>query len=600
MQRRGEYSMSIIRTSAVGIPRVVSALGAVAPGVRGDSWLAMATQLLDARPDLESILRRRFGDQAGLWRYFTTMGRDQRVLVAPGGARMDILNLARHVREVVVCDLHGEYAELTRRMALEDGLTNIQCQVVAGLDRLPFQDGEFSLTWSSFEDGEARKREHLESVLRELRRVAGDGEVVVTWTDSRTLSDALSRWFKPGPKPGAGVPTFVFAALKPSGPGSERILETNTNGAFYVPQEAKRDDSASPAGGSPWQRVSGAYRSIRKRTMRVQLLSVGPEDRRPFLLRLLAAAGYPAAEVEHCHASIKGTAAVRVRLDDGGERGTLVIPGSKVAESYARRNYRVVSELLQEPLLPAATRRLILQPITAGEHEGQAFYLYRWVSGLNGYPAAQGGVAPAVVTRRGFEFLDSLPAKSPAELLAGGALRDLLAGHREAIARLCGSEDDRSRLDAVIDQVRTALEGLQLRATFIHGDFVPQNLIFTDSAEELQGVIDWEFGSTRSAAVIDYLQLVLSQDRAVRGIVFGEQVVECLRAGSREAPLAWEVSGVAQHLQLPAGRLRQLVMLYWLHVTSRQAPFFHDRTFDRRWVSENVTAVLSASAECRA
>jgi hypothetical protein len=143
-------------------------------------------------------------------------------------------------------------------------------------------------------------------------------------------------------------------------------------------------------------------------------------------------------------------------------------------------------------------------------------------------------------------------------------------------------------------------EGLQLRATFIHGDFVPQNLIFTDSAEELQGVIDWEFGSTRSAAVIDYLQLVLSQDRAVRGIVFGEQVVECLRAGSREAPLAWEVSGVAQHLQLPAGRLRQLVMLYWLHVTSRQAPFFHDRTFDRRWVSENVTAVLSASAECRA
>jgi hypothetical protein len=392
----------------------------------------------------------------------------------------------------------------------------------------------------------------------------------------------------------------VSAALKPPGPGSEWILETNTNGAFYAPHEAERDESVSTGGGSPWQRVSGAYRSIRKRTRRVQLLSVGPEDRRPFLLRLLAAAGYPAARLEHCHASIKGTAAVRVRLDVGGERGTLVLPGSKVAESYARRNYQVVSELLQEPLLPAATRRLILQPITAGEHEGQAFYLYQWVSGLNGYPAAQGGVAPAVVTRRGFEFLDSLPAKSPVELLAGGTLRDLLAGHREAIARLCGSEEDRSRMDAVIDQVRAAMEGLRLPATFIHGDFVPQNLIFTDSAEELRGVIDWEFGSTRSAAVIDYLQLVLSQDRAVRGILFGGQVVECLRAGPQGAPLAWEVSGAAEHLQLPAGRLRQLVMLYWLHVTARQAPFHHDRTFDRRWVSENVTAVLGASAVRRA
>jgi len=291
---------------------------------------------------------------------------------------------------------------------------------------------------------------------------------------------------------------------------------------------------------------------------------------------------------------------VRATLDDGGERGTLIIPGSKVAESYALRNYQVVSELLQEPLLLAAARRLILQPITAGEHEGQAFYIYKWVSGRNGFPAAQGGVAPSAVARCGFGFLDLLPAKSPRELLAGETLRNLLAGQREAITRLCRSEEERRRLDAVIDHVRTVVEGLRLPATFIHGDFVPLNLIFADSAEELEGVIDWEFGSTRSAALIDYLQLVMSQDRAARGVVFGEQVVECLHAGLQGSPLAWEVSGVAEHLQLPTGRLRQLVMLYWLHVTSRQAPFFHYRIFDRRWVSENVMAVLSAFAGRRA
>lgn len=590
--------MSIIRTLTSGTPGVVSALGTVAPGGRGDTWLAMVTALLDARPDLELVLRRRFGDQAGLWRYFTTMQRDQRVLVAPGCARMDILNLARQVREVVVCDIHGEYAELTRRMALEDGLTNIKCQVVARLDRLPFPDGEFSLAWSSFEGGEVRRRKCLESTLRELRRVTGDGEVVVAWTDSGTALEEFFRRFKPRPKPGTGavVPPFMLAALKPSCPGSERILETNTNGAFYVPHGSKRDESAPPGGGSAWQRVSGAYRSIRRRTRPVYLLSVGPEDRRSFLLRLLAGAGYPSAEVEHCHASIKGTAVARVTLDDGGERGTLVIPGSKVAEAYALRNHQVVSELLQEPLLPAAARRLILQPITAGEHEGQAFYIYKWVSGRNGYPVAQGGVAPSAVTRCGFEFLDSLPAKSPPELLTDGALGDLLAGHREAIARLCRSEEERRRLDVVVDLVRAAMEGLHLPATFVHGDFVPQNLIFADSAEELSGVIDWEFGSTRSAALIDYLQLVMSQDRAARGVVFGEQVAECLHAGLQGPPLAWEASGVAEHLQLPAGRLRQLVMLYWLHVTSRQAPFFHYRIFDRRWASENVMAVLSAFA----
>lgn len=590
--------MSLIRRSTIGTPGVVSALGAVAPGAHGDTWLAMVTDLLEARPDLESVLRRRFGDQAGLWRYFTTMGRDQRVLVAPGCARMDILNLARHVREVVVCDIHGEYAELTRRMAREAGLTNISCQVVARLDQLPFPDGEFSLAWCSFEGGEAGRRRRLESTLRELRRVAGDGEVLVAWTDSGTVLDDFSRLFRPRPKPGAGAgaPPFMSAALRSSGPGSERMLETNTSGTFYVRHGSKRGDSAPTGGGSPWQRVSGAYRSIRSRTRRVYLLSVGPEDRRTFITRLLAGAGYPAAEVEHCHASIKGTVVVRATLDAGGERGTLVIPGSKVAESYALRNHQVVSELLQEPLLSAGVRRLILQPITAGEHEGQAFYIYRWVSGRNGYPVARGGVAPSAVTRCGFEFLDSLPAKSPPELLTGETLRDLLAGHRDAVARLCRSEEERRRLDAVVDHVRAAMEGLHLPATFIHGDFVPQNLIFADSADELEGVIDWEFGSTRSAALIDHLQLVMSQDRAVRGGVFGDQVVECLHAGLQGPPLAWEASGVAERLRLPAGRLRQLVMLYWLHLTARQAPFFHYRIFDRRWAGENVIAVLSAFA----
>jgi SAM-dependent methyltransferase len=92
---------------------------------------------------------------------------DARVLDLGCGGGHVSYRVARHVREVVACDLTADMLDQVKRTASERGLDNIVAQQGAA-ERLPFADGAFDIVLSRFS---AHHWHNMEAGLREARRV---------------------------------------------------------------------------------------------------------------------------------------------------------------------------------------------------------------------------------------------------------------------------------------------------------------------------------------------------------------------------------------------------------------------------------------------
>jgi aminoglycoside phosphotransferase (APT) family kinase protein/O-antigen/teichoic acid export membrane protein len=154
-------------------------------------------------------------------------------------------------------------------------------------------------------------------------------------------------------------------------------------------------------------------------------------------------------------------------------------------------------------------------------------------------------------------------------------------------------------MDRLTDELHAALAGRTVPLSWVHGDFVPSNILVAADGDAVSGIVDWEVAAPRGLPSIDVVALLLSTRAQRQRQELGRVVRELVRGapwtGFERALLD---SGC---LELPAGRVesRTLVLLWWLqHVAANVTK---STRYDRRglWAWWNIHMVLDALEEAR-
>ncbi|MCB0209645.1 MAG: phosphotransferase [Anaerolineae bacterium] len=150
---------------------------------------------------------------------------------------------------------------------------------------------------------------------------------------------------------------------------------------------------------------------------------------------------------------------------------------------------------------------------------------------------------------------------------------------------------------AVFNHLALELEAALLNTTFsvswIHGDFVPENILVTKSGDEVVGIVDWELAEPDSLPQIDCGTLFLSIRMWTQGREIGEIVRDFLQEATDWTPDEQSLLATAQD-RLPGQSLntRQLVLLCWLrHIAANLAKSTHYASH-RLWIAKNISSVI--------
>jgi hypothetical protein len=154
-----------------------------------------------------------------------------------------------------------------------------------------------------------------------------------------------------------------------------------------------------------------------------------------------------------------------------------------------------------------------------------------------------------------------------------------------------GTADGGGAIDRLVAQLRETLEGRTLSLSWVHGDFVPSNILVSADGEAVLGIVDWELAAANDVSSIDLVSLLVSTraerqrqavGRVVRELINGAHWTESEEAVLHSADPPCEVD------------TRTLVLLWWLrHVSSNLSK---STRYTRRglWARWNIDTVLEA------
>jgi hypothetical protein len=262
---------------------------------------------------------------------------------------------------------------------------------------------------------------------------------------------------------------------------------------------------------------------------------------------------------------------------------------------------------LSDAALPEDVRSVLPRRLAAGQVRGCTFVVDALLPGQPaerfakgpGWPALQGAALAAVAAlhhatasvRVGDDALVRDWVDAPVAVLA-------------AVLKRFPQVTSPARLEAVREQITSALVGRDLTVCWVHGDFWPGNLLVDPASQRLTGIVDWDLAAPSELPIHDYLHLLLYRRRVIHGGEIGD-IVSGLLSG-RAAFTSDEqqtLAGAAQSFWGSSGSsgssgeappLRALLLLYWLRYVA--AISLQQRSYVthsvRVWELRNVHRVL--------
>jgi hypothetical protein len=279
-----------------------------------------------------------------------------------------------------------------------------------------------------------------------------------------------------------------------------------------------------------------------------------------------------------------------------GERPAALIKVAYAAGAKGADHDRVVLETLH-----ADTRLGFLHPLlpvvhASGEAAGRRYLVEAPLPGvmvaqLVGDPSTRARVLPAAVAAIG--SLHRATQGEPA-IAADQALARLIDAPAGLLRRMAVGVRPRcwSALDRLTETVRESLAGKALARSWVHGDFVPSNILAAPDGGEVTGIVDWELAVPDGLPQLDAVNLLLSTRVLMRRRELGPVVRELLsdpRLDDCESDILEvgrrDISGDPIDLQ-------SLVLLSWLHHVSSTLMKSPRYRRSRLWSLMNVVSVL--------
>jgi aminoglycoside phosphotransferase len=155
-----------------------------------------------------------------------------------------------------------------------------------------------------------------------------------------------------------------------------------------------------------------------------------------------------------------------------------------------------------------------------------------------------------------------------------------------------GSPATEPTIEAIRGELHAALGEDAVTVAFIHGDFWSENLLVDVDARRITGLVDWDSAAPGALPAHDLLHFVLYSRKLLRGSEIGAEICRALGPDPgwqpEEQPAIDRVTASRD-----AGVLRAPVLLYWLRIVSENFARQPDATRRRKWVSDNIDAVLA-------
>ncbi len=267
------------------------------------------------------------------------------------------------------------------------------------------------------------------------------------------------------------------------------------------------------------------------------------------------------------------------------------LPQSASARTSLHRHKTVLETLGKDSRL-GEWRALLPTVLAAGDVSGQPYLVEQIMPGVDarriiGEPAARARFQIAAASSIG-----QLHARTAASVIVNEGLLECWIDEPLRAIRDAQTADQQKAIERLAVELRQALVGRRLVVSWIHGDFVPDNILVTPDGSALLGIVDWELGQPDDLPRLDRLHLLLSTRVLAQRRELGD-VLRALLGGEpwtpeEQALLDREPAALTGDSVSP----RAMLLLAWLrHVSANLTKSTHYATH-WLWLAKNVQAVL--------
>jgi len=277
----------------------------------------------------------------------------------------------------------------------------------------------------------------------------------------------------------------------------------------------------------------------------------------------------------------------------------LKLPRTEPAAASLRREKQVLRSLQQDVRL-GGWSGLLPTVLASGEVAGRPYLVQKAISGAQGATLLARGAPAAELLLAATSAIGDLHRHTATPRIVDESLLEHVLGTpveevRSAMPKL--REGARAAaVDHIERDVTASLAGRTVPVGWIHGDFAPTNILFSEEGTTVSGVVDWELATPAGLPLLDVLQLLISTRMLLGSCELGDVVAGLLEGDGWGPEEAAVLAAAASGLPGEPLELRPLLLLCWLdHVRGNLRK---SRRYLRSplWSRANVDPVLRSAS----
>jgi thiamine kinase-like enzyme len=161
-----------------------------------------------------------------------------------------------------------------------------------------------------------------------------------------------------------------------------------------------------------------------------------------------------------------------------------------------------------------------------------------------------------------------------------------------AVQNLPGSKALLESIKHLKDDLQDKLIGKQFDSSWIHGDYVPGNILATKDGSEITGIIDWELAHPIELPGLDMAQFIMAAGIYTQGMEMGQIVINILKDQDMGSEIRAGLYAIEKYLPASTPDIKTLVVLAWLRHVSTNMIKSETYMSHLYWVMENIESVL--------
>jgi O-antigen/teichoic acid export membrane protein len=296
--------------------------------------------------------------------------------------------------------------------------------------------------------------------------------------------------------------------------------------------------------------------------------------------------------LQRCLHTVNDRTVAAVGPRGGSPRAVIKLATTPAAARGLRRERDVLTALHADERL-GAWRRILPAPLADGEATGSVYTVESFCPGTAASAVATGLSDCARFEETAASAIAVLHAATAAPVIVdAGVLDRLVEEPILPLRRLRPQPAWSSALDRLSGELNVTLAGRTLHMGWVHGDFVPSNILLAPDGPAVAGIVDWELAAAPDLPSVDIVTLLLTTRAQAQRRELGD-VVRTLLTDTRWTDVEGGLLEKAQPgLADNEHEIRATVLLCWLrHVAANLTKSVRYR-HHRLWIRNNVDVVL--------